>query len=233
MIDVMIVDDNMLLRKGLTRMIETDPDLQVPHQASNGQEAVNSLHELEKTKQPLPQVILMDVRMPVMDGIRATEIITKEFPTIRTLILTTYDEDDYAFSGLHAGAYGFLLKDVPTRELHRAIHAVNDGDAVLTPRITAELINRDRAHTLLRKDNQQSRQQLGKLTPREYEIAGLISQGLSNQEIARHLTIEVTSVRRYVSRILDKTGLRDRTQVVIAWFQSGATNAPRNCGQEL
>ncbi len=221
MIDLMLVDDLALLRKGLVRMIEADHDLQVVRQASNGQEAVTMLREMKAAAQPLPRVILMDIRMPVMDGISATAVIAKEFPDIRTLILTTYDEDDYAFTGLHAGAYGFLLKDVSTRDLHRAIHAVADGDAVLTPRITAELINRDRAHARRKVSDPQARQQLDKLTPREYEIAGLIAQGLSNQEIAQRLTLEITSVRRYVSRILDKTGLRDRTQIVITWFQAG------------
>ena len=224
MIDLMLVDDLALLRKGLVRMIEADHDLQVVRQASNGQEAVTILREMKAAAQPLPRVILMDVRMPVMDGISATAVIAKEFPDIRTLILTTYDEDDYAFTGLHAGAYGFLLKDVSTRDLHRAIHAVADGDAVLTPRITAELINRDRAHARRKVSDPQARQQLDKLTPREYEIAGLIAQGLSNQEIAQRLTLEITSVRRYVSRILDKTGLRDRTQIVITWFQAGMSD---------
>ena len=224
MIDLMLVDDLALLRKGLVRMIEADHDLQVVRQASNGQEAVTMLREMKAAAQPLPRVILMDVRMPVMDGISATAVIAKEFPDIRTLILTTYDEDDYAFTGLHAGAYGFLLKDVSTRDLHRAIHAVADGDAVLTPRITAELINRDRAHARHKVSDPQARQQLDKLTPREYEIAGLIAQGLSNQEIAQRLTLEITSVRRYVSRILDKTGLRDRTQIVITWFQAGMSD---------
>ncbi|MCT8158127.1 response regulator [Bifidobacterium polysaccharolyticum] len=224
MIDLMLVDDLALLRKGLVRMIESDHDLQVVRQASNGQEAVTMLREMKVAAQPLPQVILMDVRMPVMDGISATAVIAKEFPEIRTLILTTYDEDDYAFTGLHAGAYGFLLKDVSTRDLHQAIHAVADGDAVLTPRITAELINRDRAYARRKVSDPQARQQLDKLTPREYEIAGLIAQGLSNQEIAQRLTLETTSVRRYVSRILDKTGLRDRTQIVITWFQAGMSD---------
>ena len=224
MIDLMLVDDLALLRKGLVRMIEADHDLQVVRQASNGQEAVTMLREMKAAAQPLPRVILMDVRMPVMDGISATAVIAKEFPDIRTLILTTYDEDDYAFTGLHAGAYGFLLKDVSTRDLHRAIHAVADGDAVLTPRITAELINRDRAYARRKVSDPQARQQLDKLTPREYEIAGLIAQGLSNQEIAQRLTLETTSVRRYVSRILDKTGLRDRTQIVITWFQAGMSD---------
>ena len=224
MIDLMLVDDLALLRKGLVRMIEADHDLQVVRQASNGQEAVTMLREMKAAAQPLPRVILMDVRMPVMDGISATAVISKEFPDIRTLILTTYDEDDYAFTGLHAGAYGFLLKDVSTRDLHRAIHAVADGDAVLTPRITGELINRDRAYARHKVSDPQARQQLDKLTPREYEIAGLIAQGLSNQEIAQRLTLETTSVRRYVSRILDKTGLRDRTQIVITWFQAGMSD---------
>ena len=224
MIDLMLVDDLALLRKGLVRMIEADHDLQVVRQASNGQEAVTMLREMKAAAQPLPRVILMDIRMPVMDGISATAVIAKEFPDIRTLILTTYDEDDYAFTGLHAGAYGFLLKDVSTRDLHRAIHAVADGDAVLTPRITAELINRDRAHARRKVSDPQARQQLDKLTPREYEIAGLIAQGLSNQEIAQRLTLEITSVRRYVSRILDKTGLRDRTQIVITWFKAGMSD---------
>ncbi|MCX8648306.1 response regulator transcription factor [Bifidobacterium sp. B4107] len=220
----MLVDDLAFLRKGLVRMIESDHDLQVVRQASNGQEAVTILREMKAAAQPLPRVILMDVRMPVMDGISATAVIAKEFPEIRTLILTTYDEDDYAFTGLHAGAYGFLLKDVSTRDLHRAIHAVADGDAVLTPRITAELINRDRAYARHKVSDLQAKQQLNKLTPREYEIAGLIARGLSNQEIAQRLTLETTSVRRYVSRILDKTGLRDRTQIVITWFQAGMSD---------
>ena len=224
MIDLMLVDDLALLRKGLVRMIESDHDLQVVRQASNGQETVTMLREMKAAAQPLPRVILMDVRMPVMDGISATAVIAKEFPDIRTLILTTYDEDDYAFTGLHAGAYGFLLKDVSTRDLHRAIHAVADGDAVLTPRVTAELINRDRAYARHEVNDPQAKQQLDKLTPREYEIAGLIAQGLSNQEIAQRLTLETTSVRRYVSRILDKTGLRDRTQIAIAWFQAGMSD---------
>nr|WP_258333200.1 response regulator transcription factor [Bifidobacterium asteroides] len=224
MIDLMLVDDLALLRKGLVRMIEADHDLQVVRQASNGQEAVTMLREMQAAAQQLPRVILMDVRMPVMDGISATVVIAKEFPDIRTLILTTYDEDDYAFTGLHAGAYGFLLKDVSTRDLHRAIHAVADGDAVLTPRVTAELINRDRAYARHEVNDPQAKQQLDKLTPREYEIAGLIAQGLSNQEIAQRLTLETTSVRRYVSRILDKTGLRDRTQIVIIWFQAGMSD---------
>ena len=224
MTDLMLVDDLALLRKGLVRMIEADHDLQVVRQASNGQEAVTMLREMKAAAQPLPRVILMDVRMPVMDGISATAVIAKEFPDIRTLILTTYDEDDYAFAGLHAGAYGFLLKDVSTRDLHRAIHAVADGDAVLTPRVTAELINRDRAYARHEVNDPQAKQQLDKLTPREYEIAGLIAQGLSNQEIAQRLTLETTSVRRYVSRILDKTGLRDRTQIAIAWFQAGMSD---------
>ena len=224
MIDLMLVDDLALLRKGLVRMIEADHDLQVVRQASNGQEAVTMLREMKAAAQPLPRVILMDVRMPVMDGISATAVIAKAFPDIRTLILTTYDEDDYAFTGLHAGAYGFLLKDVSTRDLYRAIHAVADGDAVLTPRVTAELINRDRAYARHKASDPQARQQLDKLTPREYEIVGLIAQGLSNQEIAQRLTLETTSVRRYVSRILDKTGLRDRTQIVITWFQAGMSD---------
>lgn len=223
-IRVMIVDDQAPTRLGLGLMVRKDPGLRVMLEAESGQQAIDRLAQAEELGRALPQVVLMDVRMPVLDGIDATATIVRRWPTIHVLILTTYDEDDYAFTGLHAGAYGFLLKDVSTRDLHRAIRAVADGDAVLTPRITAEIINRDRAHARRKNDDDQARQQLGRLTPREYEIAGLIAQGLSNQEIAQRLTIEVASVRRYVSRILDKTGLRDRTQIVIAWFRSDATN---------
>lgn len=135
------------------------------------------LREMKAAAQLLPQVILMGVHMPVMEGISATAVISKEFSDTRMPILITYDEDDYAFAGLHAGACGFLLKDVSTRGLHRAIHAVADGDAVPAPRITAEIINRDRAYARHSVNDAQARQQLDTLTPREYEKPGSSLKG--------------------------------------------------------
>ncbi|MBW3079379.1 response regulator [Bifidobacterium simiiventris] len=142
MINVMIVDDQRPTRMGFTLMLCKDPTLAMIAQAANGREAVDMLSLLEAQGRSLPDVILMDVRMPVMDGIDATGEITKRWPHVRIVILTTYDQDSYAFAALSAGASGFLLKDVHAADLCRAIHAVAKGDAILTPRITGEVIRR-------------------------------------------------------------------------------------------
>ena len=169
----------------------------------------------------MPNVVLMDVRMPVMDGIEATGRIVEAFPSVKVLIVTTYDEDDYAFDGLGRGASGFLLKDATVAEIRSAVHAVAEGDAVLTPRITKAVIERGVGRTSNASDILHMRRRFQRLSPREMQIAGLLAQGLSNKEIAMKMTIEVTSVRKNISRMLGKLEVRDRTQIAVTWYQAG------------
>lgn len=220
MIRVMIVDDQRPARMGLALMVAKDRDLEVVGQAGNGQEAIDLLESSIERGQPLPDVILMDVRMSVMDGLDATARIKRDHPEIRILILTTYDEDDYAFGALNAGASGFLLKDVRTADLCRAIRSVHAGDAILTPRITGELIRK----ALPGKEDDtdgEARHRFDILARRESEVAALVSQGLTNAEIADRLQLQPDSVKKTVSRILAKLGVRERVGIAVLWYQSG------------
>jgi DNA-binding NarL/FixJ family response regulator len=221
MIDVMLVDDERLVRLGYGLILRKDPALQVTAEASNGREAIEMLQQLAEAHRPLPHVLLMDVRMPVMDGVDATRIIVARFPQCRVLILTTYDQDDYAFGALNAGASGFLLKDASSAQLHAAIHAVSDGDAVLTPRITREVIEHGVPRVATGERQQALRERFGALTPREWQVARLVADGLSNKEIAERLVVEPASARRAISRMLTKLGLRDRVQLAVRWYQAG------------
>jgi DNA-binding NarL/FixJ family response regulator len=216
LIRVMLVDDDRLARTAFMMMLAGDGLITVCAQSSNGQEALAALQDAVT----LPDVVLMDVRMPIMDGIEATARIVRFFPTVRVLILTTYDQDDYALDGLGRGASGFLLKDVTIEELRSAVRAVAEGDAVLTPRITRTVIERSMRRMSSGSDVPALREQLIRLSPRELEIVELVAQGLSNQEIAGRMTIETASVRKDISRILGKLGLRDRTQVAIMWYKA-------------
>ena len=153
--------------------------------------------------------------MPVLNGVDATARITQLYPSIRTLVLTTYDQDDYAFGALSAGASGFLLKDSRMAQLHQAIRAVACGDAILTPRITRQLINRHMIRSATSPQQRAAQNQLGRLSPREREVAELVAQGLTNAEIAQRLIIAPGSVKKNVTRILSKLNLRDRVQLVI------------------
>ena len=153
--------------------------------------------------------------MPILNGIDATAVLTRRYPAIRTLVLTTYDQDDYAFGALGAGASGFLLKDTRSAELHQAIRAVAAGDAILTPRITRQMLNQHMTRRAVTPEQRDARQRLGALSPREREVAGLVAQGLTNAEIAGRLFIQPDSVKKSVTRILGKLGLRDRVQLVI------------------
>ncbi len=218
---IMLVDDQPAARRGFALMLRQAPAFTVIAEAENGQDAIDLLDVARSKGNPLPDVVLMDVRMPVLDGIEATRRITREHPQVRVLVLTTYDEDDYAFGALTAGASGFLLKDVRTPELIAAVQAVSRGDAVLTPRITRQVIERGIPRALPRDQQDEMRAILDLLTPREREIAGLIANGDSNAEIAERLVIEPASVRRTVSRILAKLNLRDRVQLAVLWHRAG------------
>ena len=214
-ITVMIVDDQRATRMGLSLIINRADDLQVTAEAVHGQDALDQLAALLEDRRPLPDVVLMDVRMPVLNGIDATARISQLYPSIRVLVLTTYDQDEFAFGALSAGASGFLLKDTRTAELHQALRAVSSGDAILTPRITRELLNRHMLSPVASPRQRAARQRLDDLSPREREVADLVAQGLTNAEIAQRLVLAPDSVKKNVTRILTKLDLRDRVQLVI------------------
>ena len=211
---VMIVDDQRATRLGLALMIGKADDLRVIAQAENGQDALDQLAEIERRRTPRPDVVLMDVRMPVLNGIDATAAIARNHPGVKVLVLTTYDQDDYAFGALGAGASGFLLKDTRTADLHQALRAVAAGDAILTPRITRQLLERHMPRSTTPRQRA-ARERLGLLTSREREVAALIAQGMTNAEIGERLFIQPESVKKTVTRILAKLKLRDRVQLVI------------------
>lgn len=214
-ITVMIVDDQRATRMGLSLIINRADDLQVTAEAIHGQDALDQLAALLQKRRPLPDVVLMDVRMPVLNGIDATARISQLYPSIRTLVLTTYDQDEFAFGALSAGASGFLLKDTRTPQLHQALRAVSSGDAILTPRITRELLNRHMLSPVASPRQRAARQHLDDLSPREREVAELVAEGLTNAEIAQRLVLAPDSVKKNVTRILTKLDLRDRVQLVI------------------
>ena len=200
---------------GLSLIINRAEDLRVMAQAVHGQDALDRLAALVEERRQLPDVVLMDVRMPVLNGIDATARIAQLYPAIRTLVLTTYDQDEFALGALSAGASGFLLKDTRTAKLHQALRAVSSGDAILTPRITRELLNRHMLAPLATPQQRAARERLGLLSPREREVAELVAQGLTNAEIAQRLVLAPDSVKKNVTRILAKLDLRDRVQLVI------------------
>lgn len=221
LVSVMIVDDQAETRLGFALMLRRDPTLRLWGQAADGRQAVDAVDRATRAERPLPDVVLMDVRMPVMDGIDACALICERHPEVRVLILTTYDEDDYAFGGLEAGASGFLLKDVRSRELVDAVHAIAEGDAVLTPRVTRAVIERNVPKVVPGSERERLRRAFRRLTGHEQEICSLIADGLSNAEIAERLVIQPASAKRAVSRVLTKLGMRDRTQVAVSWFRAG------------
>ena len=216
----MIVDDQRPARMGFALMVAKDRELQVIGQAANGKEALDFLESAEKQQQLLPDVILMDVRMPIMDGLDATSLIKERYPSIRVIILTTYDQDDYAFGGLSAGASGFLLKDAKAADLCKAIRSVYVGDAILTPRITGEVIHRGITTAKTNREEMELQQQFDTLGKREFEVASLISEGMTNTEIALRLGIQTDSVKKTVSRILNKLGVRERLNIAVLWYKA-------------
>jgi RNA polymerase sigma factor (sigma-70 family) len=219
---VLIADDEDLMRAGLVELLSGEPDIDIVGQASTGTEAVEQARRLE------PDVVVMDVRMPDLDGIAATRELSHAVPTTKVLILTTFEQDDYIFDALRAGASGFLLKRARPEELVAAVHTVAAGDALLSPSVTRRVIDRmaQQPSPALR-----DRAKLAELTPREREVLQLIARGMSNREIAAALVIEETTVRTHVKRILAKLGLRDRVQAVIFAYESqvsgGTLSLPR------
>lgn len=219
MIRVMLVDDQRLARLGFQLMLDDVTDITVIASAENGQTAIDTLNQLDADHRPLPDVILMDVRMPGMDGIEATRHIARHWPAIKILILTTYDEDDYAFGGLDAGASGFLLKDISKSQLMESIKAVFENGKILTPRITKKLVEYQQSKFIFQDQQNIFIESFKSLTTRERDICALIAQGLSNDDIAKKLFLETKSVKRYVSRILSKLHLSNRTQIAINWIK--------------
>jgi DNA-binding NarL/FixJ family response regulator len=215
MIRVLLADDQALLRMGFRLILDGEADMTVVGEAGDGTTAINMARAL------LPDVVLMDVRMPGADGIQATAAVTADAPATRVLILTTYDLDEYVLAGLKAGASGFLLKDAPPDDLLAAIRAVAGGDAVLAPSATRRLI---RQFVPLIPDpgrREAQRELLSKLTDREAAVLTRIAAGLSNREIAAELHLSEATVKVHVGRLLAKLNLRDRVQAVILAYESG------------
>jgi DNA-binding NarL/FixJ family response regulator len=212
-IRVVLVDDQPLLRQGFRMILEAEADIEVIAEAGDGAAAA----ELAGTYRP--DVVLMDVRMPGVDGIEGTRRIVADTPEVRVLVLTTFDLDAYVFGAIRAGASGFLLKDVRPAELVNAIRRVAGGDAVLSPQVTRHLL--DELGPLLPDPAQSSDGRLQLLTDREREVLVAVSEGLSNQEIADRLYLSEATIKSHVSRVLSKLGLRDRVQAVIFAFEAG------------
>jgi DNA-binding NarL/FixJ family response regulator len=209
---VLIADDQAVVRAGLRRIVETDPELEIVAEAGDGAAAVDS------TRRFLPDVVLMDIRMPQLDGIAATRrIVTGQADPPRVLILTTFGLDEYVHDALRAGASGFLLKDAPAEDLVRAVKTVARGEALLDPAITRQVIARFAALPEPRADPAE----LDDLTPREREVLMHLAHGRSNSEIADELVVSEGTVKTHVARVLMKLGLRDRVQAVIFAYEAG------------
>ena len=209
-IRVLVVDDQAMVRAGFRLLLAGEPDIEVVAEASNGRDAVNQAARCR------PTVVLMDIRMPELDGLQATRRILDANPSARVVILTTFDLDEYIYEGLRAGASGFVLKDDPPEQLIAAIRTIASGDALLSPAVTKRVI--ERFAQIARPEPPEG---LTELTVREHEILRLVARGLSNGEIARELYISDTTVKTHVTHILQKLNLRDRVQAVVLAYQSG------------
>ncbi|MDK2412257.1 response regulator transcription factor [Aphanizomenon sp. PH219] len=207
MITVLLVDDQSLIRQGLRALLELEIDIEIVGEAENGQTAINLVEKLQ------PNVILMDIRMPIMDGVAATKEINQHFPHSKILILTTFDDDEYVKAGLQNGAMGYLLKDTPSEELAVAIRAVDKGYSQLGPGIVKKLVTQFPA--TLPQAVLAVPPHLTELTPREKEVLRLIAIGDNNREIAKKLYISEGTVKNHVTNMLNRLNLRDRTQAAI------------------
>jgi DNA-binding NarL/FixJ family response regulator len=213
-VSILLADDQELLRMGFRLVLEAQPDLEVVGEAGDGEQAVELVAELE------PDIVLMDVRMPTMDGVEATRRIVAEGRRSRVIILTTFDLDEYAYSALRAGASGFLLKDAPPADLLSAIRAVARGDAVVAPSTTKRLLA-SVADRLPDPSGTTPADDLALLTAREREVLVEVARGLSNAEIAQTLVLAEATVKTHIGRILSKLALRDRVHLVIYAYDHG------------
>lgn len=205
MIRILLVDDQNLIRQGLKALLELESDLQIVGEADQGQLAIEQIAALQ------PDVVLMDIRMPVMDGVVATSVICRQFPQTKVLVLTTFDEDEYVTQALQHGAAGYLLKDTPSEELATAIRSVHRGYNQFGPGILQKVLSKVSPST----PSPKLPIGFAELTPREKEVLRWIAQGASNREIARHLYISEVTVKNHVTSILSRLNLRDRTQAAI------------------
>jgi DNA-binding NarL/FixJ family response regulator len=210
-IRVLIADDQSLVRAGFRLVLSNHEDIEVVGEAANGNQAIDGAARLD------PHVVLMDIRMPELDGISATRAITARGPA-RVLVLTTYDLDEYVYDALQAGASGFLLKDTPPAQLVEGIRAVASGEALLAPTVTRRLIEE---FTRVGPVPRARPSELDELTAREAEVLGLLARGMSNAEIAAALVLGETTVKTHVTHVLSKLGLRDRVQAVVLAYESG------------
>jgi DNA-binding NarL/FixJ family response regulator len=222
MIGIVVADDHEVVRAGFAALLDTQPDFTVLGTAADGAAAVRACRELR------PAVVLMDVRMPGTDGIEATRQLAAGDLGPKVLILTTFDLDEYVFDALRAGASGFLLKDVTAERLFDAVRVVAAGEALLAPAVTRRLISE--FAKIRRPAPAAATPALATLTPRETEVLRLVAEGLSNPEIAARLVVTEETVKTHVSRVLAKLGLRDRTQAVVAAYESGLVVPSRERG---
>lgn len=213
MIRVLLADDQSLVRAGFRALLDAQPDIEVAGEAADGEEALRAVRELR------PDVVLMDIRMPVLDGLAATRRITGDpgQRDVKVVMLTTFELDEYVFEAIRSGASGFLVKDTEPDELLRAVRAVVAGDALLSPGVTRRLI----AEFAARSKEPDSAVSLARLTDREREVMALVGIGLSNDEIARRLVVSPLTAKTHVSRTMVKLGARDRAQLVVLAYESG------------
>ncbi|MFJ9412275.1 response regulator [Streptomyces sp. NPDC101393] len=213
MIRVLLADDQLLVRAGFKVLLDSQPDIEVVAEAADGEQALSAVREHR------PDIVLMDIRMPVVDGLVATRRITEDpqLAEVKVVMLTTFELDEYVFEAIRSGASGFLVKDTEPEELLRAVRAVVDGDALLSPGVTRRLI----AEFAARSKEPAAAGALAELTEREREVMALVGIGLSNAEIARRLVVSPLTAKTHVSRTMVKLGARDRAQLVVLAYESG------------